>query len=152
MKACLRWYRFPFSPAFLAYFQIISSHLALSTAPPCIPQKESDTKIREAQPRKLAEHSSEVPIWALDYQAIIIPGSPVKVYKLDEGKSFPLTLPNGQILDGRRMQGYLWSSSNRFLSMVEYGCFDALYGWVAELSEDLSKAVNFTIGVRGFDY
>jgi hypothetical protein len=109
-------------------------------------------KIHEGQPRKVAEGTNGVPIWALDYQALIIPGSPMRVYKLDESKSFPLSLPNGEFLDGERMRGYLWSPSNRLLHMEEYGCFDKLGNWVAELSEELSKVTNFTIAAYAFDF
>ncbi len=109
-------------------------------------------KIHGGQPRKVAEDTNGVPIWALDYRALIIPGSPIRVYKLDESKSFPLSLPNGEFLDGERMRGYLWSSSNRLLHMEEYGCFDTIGNWVAELSEELSKVTNFTIGAYAFDF
>jgi hypothetical protein len=109
-------------------------------------------KIHGGQPRKLSARTNETPIWALDYQALIIPGSPVKIYHLDEAKSLPLSLPNGEALDGARMGGFIWSPSNRFLFMSVYGCFDHLYFWVAELSEDLTKVINYTLDVPAFNF
>jgi hypothetical protein len=109
-------------------------------------------KIDGGQPRKLAGATNEIPIWALDYRALIIPGTPVKIYHLDEAKLLPLSLPNGEPLDGARMGGFRWSPSNRFLFMSQYDCFDHIGWWIVELSEDLNQAINFTMMVHFFDF
>jgi hypothetical protein len=109
-------------------------------------------KIHEGQPRKLAEGTNDTPIWALEDQALIIPGSPVKIYHLDQDQSSPLSLPNGEAFDGARMRGFFWSPSNRFLFMSEYGCFDHLFFWVAELSEDLTEVINYSLDVPALNF
>jgi hypothetical protein len=102
--------------------------------------------IHEGQPRKMAEDTIGIPIWALDHRALIIPGSPIRVYKLDESKSIPLAFRNGEFINGEHMLNYNWSPSNRLLYMDEDG---SRHTWFAELSEDLSKATNFVPGYCG---
>ncbi len=102
--------------------------------------------IHEGQPRKMAEDTIGLPIWALDHKALIIPGSPIRVYKLDESKIIPLTLPDGEFMNGEHILNYNWSPSNRLLYIVED---NYRYKWFAELSEDLSKVTNFVPGECG---
>jgi len=99
--------------------------------------------IHEGQMRKMAEDTIGFPIWALDHRALIIPGSPIRIYKLDESKIIPLTFANGEFINGEDVLNYIWSPSNQLLCMVKPGYANT---WFAELSEDLSKVINIVPG------
>lgn len=95
-------------------------------------------------------HRRESYAWAPEAQAIIVPGAPLKIVKLDGSDRFTPTRFDGVIPSDLEATAILWSGESRLLvySDSPYPCDPTGRAWVYELSGDL-KRIHFYYYVTG---